>query len=63
MAESLKTRIDIQAQIEQCRRLAVGIFDKETSDRLFALANEIERRTREADLDGDRNEAQGSRLS
>jgi hypothetical protein len=50
MAESLNTLIDIQEQIEQCRRLAIGIFDKETSDRLFALANEIEHRAREVRL-------------
>jgi len=51
MADSLKTLIDIQEQIEQCRRLAIGIFDKETSDRLFALAKEIEHRAREVDLE------------
>jgi hypothetical protein len=63
MAESLKTLIEIQGQIAQCRRLAIGIFDKQTSDRLFALANEIEHRAREVDLQWDRNESQGSRLS
>jgi hypothetical protein len=63
MAESLKTLIKIQGQIAQCRRLAIGIFDKETSDRLFAMANEIEHRAREVDLAWGRNEWQGSRLS
>jgi hypothetical protein len=50
MPDSPNTLMDIQEQIEQCRRLAIGIFDKETSDRLFALANEIEHRAREVGL-------------
>jgi len=62
MAESLKTPIEIKQQIEQCRRLAIGIFDKQTSDRLFALANEIEHRAREVYIEWDRNESRGSRL-
>jgi hypothetical protein len=51
MAESIEVLIGIQEQIEKCRRLAMQIFDKETADRLFALADEIECRAREVDLE------------
>jgi len=62
MAESPATPINMQ-QIKQCRRLARRIFDQQTADRLFAMANEIEQRAREVDLEWDRNESQGNRLA
>jgi hypothetical protein len=39
----------IQGQLIKLRRLAAKQFDRETSLRLSALADEIEHRTREAD--------------
>jgi hypothetical protein len=48
MAENLELLIDIQDQIIKCRSLAAKIFDPETSRRLYELADEVERRAREA---------------
>ena len=39
----------VQSHVIKLRRLAAETFDRETSLRLFALADEIEQRTREAD--------------
>ena len=39
----------IQSQVIKLRRLAAEIFDREMTSRLFALADEIEHRVREAD--------------
>ena len=39
----------IQGQVIKLRRLAARTFDRDTSLRLSALADEIEHRTREAD--------------
>jgi hypothetical protein len=39
----------VQSHVIKLRRLAAATFDRETSLRLFALADEIEHRTREAD--------------
>jgi hypothetical protein len=39
----------IQYQVVKLRRLAARPLDRETSQRLSALADEIEQRTREAD--------------
>jgi hypothetical protein len=40
----------IQRQVIKLRRLAAEIPDRELSRRLYELADEIERRSREADL-------------
>jgi hypothetical protein len=39
----------VQSHVIKLRRLAAETFDRETSLRLSALADEIEHRTREAD--------------
>jgi hypothetical protein len=39
----------IQYHVAELRRLAADIFDRETSGRLSALADQIEQRTRKAD--------------
>jgi tRNA U55 pseudouridine synthase TruB len=39
----------IQGQVIKLRRLAAEIFDREMSVMLYALADQIEQRTREAD--------------
>ena len=39
----------VQDQVIKLRRLAAETFDRQISRRLFALADEIEQRTREAD--------------
>jgi hypothetical protein len=39
----------IQSWVVKLRRLAADPFDREISSRLFALADAIEQRTREAD--------------
>ena len=51
MAEGIEHLIRVQAEIKQRRRWAVGIFDPETAARLRKLADELERRAREADAD------------
>lgn len=50
MAESLGVLIGIQGQIAQCRRLVSEISDPETVKRLLKLADELEQRSREVDL-------------
>jgi hypothetical protein len=49
MAENLELLIAIQDQVIKCRRLAAEILDRETSRRLYELADEVERRAREVD--------------
>ena len=48
-AENLELLIGIQDEVIKCRRLAAEIFDRETSRRLYELADEVERRAREVD--------------
>jgi hypothetical protein len=51
VAETLQTLIGIQEKVIKCRQLAAEIGDPETSRRLHELANDIEQRAREADLE------------
>jgi hypothetical protein len=49
MPARLEYLIEFQAEIKQCRRLAVEISDPETARRLLKLADEIEDWLREVD--------------
>jgi hypothetical protein len=49
MIEDIKRLALIQCQVIKLRRLAAEPLDRETSLRLSALADEIERRARDAD--------------
>ena len=49
MPARLEYLIEFQAEIKQCRRLAVEISDLETAKRLLKLADEIEGWLRKVD--------------
>ena len=49
MTGDIERLILVQDQVIKLRRLAAEIFDRKITLRLYALADEIEQRTREAD--------------
>jgi hypothetical protein len=51
MAEDLQTLIAIQDWVLKCRRLAAETPDPETARQLLELADKIEQRAREVDVE------------
>jgi hypothetical protein len=49
MSDDIERLTLVQGQVIRLRRLAAEIFDREISAILYALADRIEQRTREAD--------------
>jgi hypothetical protein len=51
VAYRLEVLIEIQAKIKHCRLLADQISDPEAAERVRQLADDVERRARELDLE------------